>query len=168
MILKKKLIIGLRSGFYFVKPDNEYRNKPYQAWTQGEATESRYWFPCLDYPEVKFPREIHVIVPEEYLVISNGTSSTREYNDKGSTAEKKVEWVWSEDFNDSAYLTSVAIGDFAKGKGKCGQIPLDYYWSTKALKKGYDPVLTFQDTSKAMQFFQEYLHTAYPYKNMHK
>ena len=25
-------------------------------------------------------------------------------------------------------------------------------------------MLTFQDTSKAMQFIQEYLHTPYPYK----
>ena len=34
--------------------------------------ESRYWFPCLDDPQVKFPREIQVTVPEGYTVISNG------------------------------------------------------------------------------------------------
>ena len=43
-----------------------------QAWTQGEMIESRYWFPCLDDPQVKFPREIQVTVPEGYTVISNG------------------------------------------------------------------------------------------------
>jgi aminopeptidase N len=161
---EKKLIITPRSGFHFIQPDNEYRNKPYQAWTQGETTESRYWFPCLDYPEVKFPREIHVIVPEEYTVISNGISSTREYNDKDNTEVKKVEWIWSEDFNDSTYLTSIAIGEFAKGKGKCGEIPLDYYWSPKIEERKFDPMLTFEDTSKVMQFIQEYLHTPYPYK----
>jgi aminopeptidase N len=162
---EKKSIATPRSGIFFIKPDNEYRNKPYQAWTQGEATESRYWFPCLDYPEVKFPREIHVIVPEQYSVISNGTSSKREYNvDKDNINVKKVEWIWSEDFNDSTYLTSVAIGDFAKGKDQCEDIPLDYYWSPKTLKQGYDPMLTFEDTPKAMQFIQKYLHTPYAYK----
>jgi aminopeptidase N len=162
---EKKLIITPRSGFYFIQPDNDYKNKPYQAWTQGEATESQYWFPCLDYPEVKFPREIHVIVPEEYTVISNGISSTRKYNnDKDNTKVKKVEWIWSEDFNDSTYLTSVAIGEFAKGKGKCGDIPLDYYWSPKIEEKKFDPMLTFEDTSKVIQFIQEFLHTPYPYK----
>jgi aminopeptidase N len=77
--------------------------------------------------------------------------------------EKKVEYIWSEDF-DSTYLTSAAIGDFAKGNGKCGDIPLDYYWSPKIEEKQFDPMLTFEDTPKAMQFIQEYLHTPYPYK----
>ena len=62
-----------RSGFHFIQPDAEHPDKrKYQAWTQGESTESRYWFPCFDHPELKFPWEIHVIVPEEFVVISNG------------------------------------------------------------------------------------------------
>src|SRR3989337_2017529 len=31
-----------RRGFFFVKPDKDYPNKQLQAWTQGEATESKY------------------------------------------------------------------------------------------------------------------------------
>ena len=60
-----------RSGFHFISSTDE--NSPSkQAWTQGEMIESRYWFPCLDDPQVKFPREIQVTVPEGYTVISNG------------------------------------------------------------------------------------------------
>ena len=51
----------------------------FQIWTQGEANESRYWFPCLDDPQVKFPREIHVTVPEDYIVISNGVKEIFEH-----------------------------------------------------------------------------------------
>ena len=29
-------------------------------------------FPCFDHPEMKFSREISVIVPENFIVISNG------------------------------------------------------------------------------------------------
>lgn len=47
-----------RSGFHFIQPDKYYQEKNLQAWTQGETIESRYWFPCLDDPKVKFPREI--------------------------------------------------------------------------------------------------------------
>src|SRR5215211_3272076 len=57
-----------RSGFYFVSSSEHSPNK--QAWTQGQASESKYWFPCIDDPQVKFPREIQVTVPEnDFFVI---------------------------------------------------------------------------------------------------
>jgi len=37
-------------GLYFITPDEYYPNKPSQVWTQGEDEDSRYWFPCFDYP----------------------------------------------------------------------------------------------------------------------
>ena len=36
-----------RSGFHFIEDKN---GRAYQAWTQGETIESRYWFPCIDHP----------------------------------------------------------------------------------------------------------------------
>ena len=40
-----------RKGFYFVGPDKDYPEKHQEAWTQGETTEARYWFPCIDHPQ---------------------------------------------------------------------------------------------------------------------
>ena len=34
-----------RSGIHFISPDDHFPSK--EAWTQGQALESRYWFPCL-------------------------------------------------------------------------------------------------------------------------
>ena len=39
-----------RRGLYFIHPDRHYPEKPVQVWTQGEDEDSRYWFPCFDYP----------------------------------------------------------------------------------------------------------------------
>ncbi|MCK4578938.1 MAG: hypothetical protein KAU50_09115, partial [Candidatus Marinimicrobia bacterium] len=39
-----------KMGLYFVKPDEGYPDKPLQVWSQGEQEESRYWFPCYDFP----------------------------------------------------------------------------------------------------------------------
>ncbi|TVQ25469.1 MAG: aminopeptidase, partial [Leptolyngbya sp. DLM2.Bin15] len=39
-----------RRGIYFIKPTPDYPDKPVQVWTQGEDEDSRYWFPCFDYP----------------------------------------------------------------------------------------------------------------------
>src|SRR6476646_10652158 len=61
-----------RKGFYFIEPDKYYPKKNLQAWTQGQTIESKYWFPCLDHPLVKFESEISVIVPLGFIDISNG------------------------------------------------------------------------------------------------
>ncbi|HYY39660.1 MAG TPA: hypothetical protein VE692_00270, partial [Nitrososphaera sp.] len=90
-----------RKGFYFVVPDNYYPDKHLEAWTQGETTAARYWFPCIDHPRVKFSSEISVIVPIGFTAISNGRLLRVE---KWS---KKQIYRWSETNPHSAYLTSV-------------------------------------------------------------
>ena len=47
-----------RSGFHFITIDEQIPSR--QSWTQGQALESKYWFPCLDHPRVRFTTEIIV------------------------------------------------------------------------------------------------------------
>ena len=156
---------GPRSGFHFIKADPSYPNKPLQAWTQGETIESRYWFPCIDHPLLKYGREIHVTTPSDFIVISNGihNNPTKEIIETGNSSQK-IKWIWKEPNPNSAYLTSVVIGKFSE---KCeeydkGRITLNYYWSPAIDEK--DAMLTFEDTPKMLTFFEEYLGTKYPYK----
>ena len=143
-----------RSGFHFIGPDNKPSK---QAWTQGEAIESRYWFPCLDDPQVKFTREIRVIAPDSnFVVISNGTSSQ-----DGNT------WSWVERNKNPAYLTSVVMGsEFEKeeyiDKDKDKDMPhLSYYWPNRISKE--NAMLTFKHTPEMVKFFQGLFHIKYPY-----
>ncbi|HEX6671246.1 MAG TPA: M1 family aminopeptidase, partial [Nitrososphaeraceae archaeon] len=143
-----------RSGFHFILPDQlDQTSSASQSWTQGETMESRYWFPCIDDPQVKFTREIEVIAPNnEYSVISNGA-----YEKRGNV------WKWIESTPIPAYLTSVVIGKFSKQEETHGKIPLEYYWPTN-IPKTYDPMLTFGETKQMMRFFENYLDTKYPYE----
>jgi aminopeptidase N len=54
-------------GLYFVGPDQHYPNKPTQVWTQGEDEDSRFWFPCFDYPGQLATSEIRVRVPKPFI-----------------------------------------------------------------------------------------------------
>ncbi len=143
-----------RSGFHFILPDQlDQTSSAFQSWTQGETMESRYWFPCIDDPQVKFTREIEVIAPNnEYSVISNGA-----YERRGNV------WKWIESTPIPAYLTSVVIGKFSKQEETHGKVPLEYYWPTN-IPKTYDPMLTFGETKQIMKFFENYLDTKYPYE----
>ncbi|MEO1467342.1 MAG: aminopeptidase, partial [Cyanobacteria bacterium J06633_1] len=59
-------------GLYFIQPTADYPHKPTQVWTQGEDEDSRYWFPCFDYPGQLATSEIRVQVPSGMMAISNG------------------------------------------------------------------------------------------------
>src|SRR5262249_43578698 len=61
-----------RRGMYFIGPDAAHPDKPTEIWTQGEDEDSRYWFPCYDYPNERATSEVVATVPEQYLAISNG------------------------------------------------------------------------------------------------
>jgi aminopeptidase N len=154
-----------RSGFHFIKADPSYPNKPLQAWTQGETIESRYWFPCIDHPLLKYGREVHVTVPSDFIVISNGIhdNPTKETIETDNSS-KKVKWMWKEPNPTSTYLTSVVIGKFSEKHEDYdkGRISLYYYWSPTIDEK--DAMLTFEDTPKMLEFFEDYLGTKYPYK----
>jgi aminopeptidase N len=145
-----------RSGFHFIEDKN---GKAYQVWTQGETIESRYWFPCIDHPQLKYEREIRVTAPDNYIVISNGQKINKDNN----------KWIWRETTPNPAYLTSVVIGEFDEEheKYKVDQeqekyIDLHYYWPSRISRE--DAMRTYRHTPEIIKFFEYYLDTKYPYE----
>jgi aminopeptidase N len=142
-----------RRGFFFVKPDKDYPNKQLQAWTQGEASESKYWFPCFDHPDMKFTSEMIVEVPSDFVVISNGKLVN-------VTKGKSVKYHWKEEHQHPAYLTSLVIGKFEEIKEKYDGIELLYYVPEDMVDK---VSLSFSNTINMMKFFEEYTGVKYPF-----
>jgi len=140
-----------RQGFYFVAPDKHYPGKQLEAWTQGEATQAKHWFPCIDHPQVKFSSEISVIVQAGFTAISNGRLQRVEQ--KG----KKEAYHWSEPNPHPAYLASVVVGKYAEIKDG----NLQYYVPAE---RKQDAARSFDQTPKMVKFFEEYLGTKYPYE----
>lgn len=142
-----------RQGFYFVKPDSNYPNKQLQAWTQGEATQSKYWFPCFDHPDMKFTSEMIIEVPKEFVAISNGKLVD-------VTKTDKARYHWKEEHSHPAYLASVVIGKYEEIKENYNGIDLLYYVPEDKVDKAQ---LSFSNTINMMKFFEEYTGVKYPY-----
>jgi aminopeptidase N len=109
-------------GMYFIQPTADYPDKPTQVWTQGEDEDSRFWFPCFDYPGQLATSEIRVQVPTGFKAISNGELLQTEEVDAG------VVYHWSQQQVHPTYLMTLAVGNFAEIKddewrGK----PINYY-----------------------------------------
>jgi aminopeptidase N len=141
-----------RKGFYFISPDKHYPRKQLEAWTQGESTESKYWFPCLDHPQVKFTSSISVVAPAGMVAISNG--KLVKVDKKG----KSQVYHWTSANPHPAYLTSVVIGAYAESSDK----GLMQYYVPADRKQ--DAPRTFEHTPEMLEFFEGYLGTKYPFE----
>lgn len=152
-----------RNGFHFIFKKNLNdvlvdEDHAYQAWTQGEATESKYWFPCIDSPHAKFLFEIEITAPAGYEVISNGKLISKVPSDN----EKHLTWKYAESNPLPAYLVSVVIGKFLKIETNHHTIPLSYYWPEDIHED--NAMLTFSETPNMIDFFENYFDIKYPFE----
>jgi aminopeptidase N len=141
-------------GIYFISPDKNYPNKPTQVWTQGEDEDSRFWFPCFDYPGQLATSEIKVRIPQQFMAISNGELVAIE-----QVGEEKI-YHWSQKQVHPTYLMTLAVGDFAELKDQWKNIPVTYY-----VEKGReeDGQRSMGKTPRMMEFLSEKYGYEYPY-----
>jgi aminopeptidase N len=139
-------------GIYFIQPDKYYPNKPTQVWTQGEDEDSRFWFPCFDYPGQLSTSEIRVRVPKPLMAISNGELIATEEEDN-----HKV-YHWLQQQVHPTYLMTLAVGDFAEIREEWNGKPVLYY-----VQKGReaDARRSMGKTPRMMAFLSEKY--GYPY-----
>jgi aminopeptidase N len=154
-----------KRGFHFID-SNHNGHVSEQAWTQGEMIESKYWFPCIDEPQLRFRREILVSVPKDFVVISNGKSS-----DPTDNKNDKKLFKWIEDSPNPAYLTSIVMGKLIKSEGTYSRNENNELNDKDKIKLIYcvpkdkrDRIeRTFGETPRIMKFFESYFNFRYPY-----
>ncbi|PSB01491.1 M1 family metallopeptidase [Merismopedia glauca] len=141
-------------GLYFISPTPDYPHKPTQVWTQGEDEDSRFWFPCFDYPGQLAKSELRVQVPKQYMAISNGELIATE-----EVGEVKI-YHWLQQQIHPSYLMTLAVGDFAELKDEWKGKPVTYY-----VEKGREDEarLSMGKTPRMIEFFSEKFGYPYPY-----
>lgn len=141
-------------GLYFILPNEHYPNKSTQVWTQGEDEDSRYWFPCFDYPGQLATSEIKVKVEKPYIAISNGELINKQEKDNFIT------YHWLQKQIHPTYLMTLAVGDFAVIEDKWKNIPVNYYVD-KSRKD--DAKRSMGKTPRMIEFFSKKFGYDYAY-----
>jgi aminopeptidase N len=143
-------------GIYFIQPDKHYPDKPTQVWTQGEDEDSRFWFPCFDYPGQLSSSEIKVRVPKQFVAISNGEliNTTEDGDDKI--------YHWLQQQVHPTYLMTLAVGKFAAIRDEWQGKPVTYY-----VEKGReeDAKRSMGKTPRMMEFLSEKYGYTYAFPN---
>ncbi|WP_375513154.1 M1 family aminopeptidase [uncultured Nostoc sp.] len=157
----KRLLIAIaysvakpQRGLYFIQPDKHYPNKPTQVWTQGEDEDSRFWFPCFDYPGQLSTSEIRVRVPNPLVAISNG-----ELIHTTEDGDYKI-YHWSQQQVHPTYLMTLAVGDFAEIQDEWNGKPVTYY-----VEKGReeDAKRSMGKTPRMIEFLSQKYCYPYPF-----
>ncbi|MEH1862853.1 MAG: M1 family metallopeptidase [Nostoc sp.] len=157
----KRLLIAIaysvakpQRGIYFIQPDKHYPNKPTQVWTQGEDEDSRFWFPCFDYPGQLSTSEIRVRVPNPLVAISNG-----ELIDTTEDGDYKV-YHWLQQQVHPTYLMTLAVGDFAEIRDEWKGKAVTYY-----VEKGReeDAKRSMEKTPRMIEFLSQKYSYPYPF-----
>ncbi|MGK7920788.1 MAG: M1 family aminopeptidase, partial [Trichodesmium sp.] len=141
-------------GLYFTTPDKHYPDKPTQVWTQGEDEDSRYWFPCFDYPGQLSTSEIRVKVPHKFIAISNGELIHTE-----ESGEDKI-YHWMQRQVHPTYLMTLAVGKFVEIQDEWNGIPVTYYVEKK---RQDDAQRTMGKTQQMIEIFSQEFGYKYPY-----
>ena len=150
-------------GLYFRVPSNGYL-PPSDAhlFTQGEAEEARYWYPCYDAPNDKFTSEITCHTPRDMVVLSNGVLVSEAPDDPGgSTGGSALKSThWRQDKPQSNYLVSLVAGHFDKLEDHHRDVPLAFY--TLPSESAEAPN-SFRDTRDIMAFYENEIGLPFPW-----
>jgi len=144
------------SGLRFSQPDTHRLQLPLYAITDNETERARYWFPCIDFPNVRSKMEYFLTAPEDMTILANGALVDETNMDGMKTAH------WKLDYPCASYLACFAIGEFSEYKDEpLRDIPIAYY-----ADKSYTPEQlqrTFGATRKMLIWMEKKLGMAFPY-----
>ncbi|MCQ3951551.1 MAG: hypothetical protein DPW14_17245 [Planctomycetes bacterium] len=144
-----------RRGAYFVGPDEHYPNKHREMWTQGQDEDSRFWFPCFDYPNEKASSEIIVKVPKGMTSLSNGKLLSK-------TVEGKHEiHHWRQEIPHVAYLVTLVVGDYVKVEQEWDGLEVSYLVPPGREEDG---ARSFDKTPRMVELFSKVTGVRYPYE----
>src|SRR5579875_1224430 len=148
-----------RRGLYFRGPTKDHPHRFLHAFTQGQAEDSKYWFPCYDYPNMRTQSEVIVTAPAEMIAISNGVLVSSKEIAVGGAKKRKV-WHFRQEFPHPSYLLSVVVGEYDRTVEDHKGVLLEYYAPTS---RKAELQRSFSKTPKMIDFFSSVTGQPYPY-----
>ncbi|MEX2229422.1 MAG: M1 family aminopeptidase [Dehalococcoidia bacterium] len=145
-----------RRGLYFNAPDPGYPDRPTQIWTQGQAVDSPYYFPCLDFPGEKFTSEVIATVPRGWTVVSNGRLQAVDEDAR----RRRATFHWTQEIPHPAYLITLAAGLFDVVEDRAGGVRVQYYGRKGSAE---DMQRAWGRTPEMVTFFADKIGVPYPW-----
>jgi aminopeptidase N len=145
-----------RKGFFFVGPTEAEPHRTPGGWSQGQADDTHWWFPCLESTESRATLEMIATIPAGYRAIGNGRLVAKRRNPRART----VTYHWRQDTPHPVYLTSLVVGKYVEIKDRAGKVPLLGYVPRGKEREGK---ALFRKTAHMIATFSKVFGYPYPY-----
>lgn len=142
-----------KRGLYFSGPTEAYPYRTLHAYTHSWPEDSHGWFPCFDYPNMKYSSDTIVTVPAGMTVVSNGELLSVKESDS------KKSWHFHQELPHPPYTHSIVAGYFAK-VDESYRFPVEYYVPPSKLSEAKP---AFSKTIPALEYFSKTTGRPYPY-----
>jgi aminopeptidase N len=147
------------NGLHFRRAPPNGHDGHDEAWTQGEATDNRHWFPGWDEPNDRFTLSTTISAPDRFLAVANGTLRSRAPD---PARPGWTRWSWALGGGDvETYQVMLAVGAYERGETSWRGRPV--MWFTPP---GTDPAIaahTVGRTVPMLDYFSELTGVEYPY-----
>jgi aminopeptidase N len=145
-----------KRGIYFIGFDDSTGTMRRQIWTQGQATDHRYWIPMFDSMNDKVTTEVIATVQKGWRLLSNGALlSVDSSNPQHST------WHYRLSKPHAPYLLTIVAGEYNIQKRKSASgVPMDLYYYPDQPEKA-EP--TYRMSAEAMDYLERVLAVPYPW-----
>ncbi|HEY0462523.1 MAG TPA: DUF3458 domain-containing protein [Pyrinomonadaceae bacterium] len=146
-----------KKGVYFIPAERDGGTLLHEAqiYTQGEAEESRYWFPSYDFPDDKATTEQFLTVEAGETAVSNGELIETLQNADGTKT-----FHFKMPLPHPVYLTSFVVGKYVKFADSYKNTPLSVYLYPD---REYLNEKAFGNTKQMMRAFEELTGVAFPF-----
>jgi len=124
----------------------------YYLHTQFESNDAHRVYACFDQPDLKATFTFAVRAPDDWVVVSNTTPTSREDG----------LWIFPPTKKMSTYITAIVTGQYAEWHSQHGDIPLALY-CRQSLAQYFDPDEVFEVTRQGLDFFAQRFGYAYPF-----
>jgi aminopeptidase N len=138
-----------RRGLYFVE------HGPKHAWTQGQDSDARFWFPCFDHPAEKQTTSATITVPKGHFALSNGALTERVDSDAETT------FRYEQTIPHAVYLVTMVTGPFSEIAQHHDRLPIWYYTLPG---READGERAFGKTPAMVDVFERTIGVPYPYE----
>ena len=147
-----------RHGLYFIGWSDPLGLSRKQIWSQGEATDNRWWIPMYDEPNDKVVSEMIVHFDKNYKVLSNGVLV-----DTVAEAGGMLRWHYKMSHPQADYLIMLGIGKYdIKETRSVSGVPIHLYYYPE-WRDRVGP--TYEHTEAMMDFFEKETGVKYPWES---
>jgi len=144
-------------GIYFIGWNDPRNMARKQIWTQGQATDNRYWIPCYDNLNDKLITETIVTMPKPFKVLSNGTRKSVRDNKDGTQT-----WHHAMTRPHSIYLLMLGIGEYeVESRRTRSGVPVDLWYYPDQKDR---VVPTYKYSTECIDFMEEHTGVKYPWE----